>query len=250
MTFHIKSTNFKAALNVSTQKFNQWLAGLIDGDGYFAFSKKGYASFEITMDIRDKACLYLIKDKFGGSLKLRQGEKSIRYRLHHKKGLLDLIQSVNGLIRNPTRLLQLGKFCEQYNFTLIYPNPLVKDNGWLAGFIDADGSIYLNKSSGQIFITASQKNKLLLDPLTQLYGGTIYAFPKGNAFKWTVFVKSEVLTLTEYFKQYPLRSKKMSRIRLIDRVYAIFQLSGHNASVTSINGKIWNRLIKKWEDYC
>src|SRR5690606_7969814 len=33
-------------------KWNQWLAGLIDGDGCFLLSKKGYASLEITMDIR------------------------------------------------------------------------------------------------------------------------------------------------------------------------------------------------------
>ena len=34
--------------------FNQWLAGLIDGDGCFLLSKKGYASLEIVMEIRDK----------------------------------------------------------------------------------------------------------------------------------------------------------------------------------------------------
>lgn len=33
--------------------WNEWLAGLIDGDGSFNLSKKGYASLEITMDIRD-----------------------------------------------------------------------------------------------------------------------------------------------------------------------------------------------------
>jgi len=32
--------------------FNQWLAG--DGDGCFLLSKKGYASLEIVMEIRDK----------------------------------------------------------------------------------------------------------------------------------------------------------------------------------------------------
>jgi hypothetical protein len=49
--------------------------------------------------------------------------------------------------------------------------------------MDSDGSIYLNIESVQIFITASQKNKLLLDPLVTLYGGTIYTLPKVQAFK-------------------------------------------------------------------
>ena len=48
-------------------KFRQWLAGLIDGDGCFSLSKKGYASLEITMDIRDervKKKIKKLKSKF------------------------------------------------------------------------------------------------------------------------------------------------------------------------------------------
>ena len=43
------------------------------------------------MDIRDEHCLQQIKQIYGGSLKLRSGAKAIRYRLHHKSGLLKLI---------------------------------------------------------------------------------------------------------------------------------------------------------------
>ena len=42
-------------------KFNEWLAGYIDGDGYFSYSKKGYVSLEITTQLRDKKTLYYIK---------------------------------------------------------------------------------------------------------------------------------------------------------------------------------------------
>ena len=41
--------------------FKEWLAGLIDGDGYFLLSKNGYNSCEITMDTRDKKVLYLVQ---------------------------------------------------------------------------------------------------------------------------------------------------------------------------------------------
>ena len=41
--------------------FKEWLAGLIDGDGYFLLSKNGYNSCEITMDARDKKVLYLVQ---------------------------------------------------------------------------------------------------------------------------------------------------------------------------------------------
>ena len=42
-------------------KFNEWLSGIIDGDGYFSMSKKGYVSLEITLQLRDRRVLYLIK---------------------------------------------------------------------------------------------------------------------------------------------------------------------------------------------
>ena len=229
--------------------FNEWLSGLIDGAGCFQLSKKGYASLEITMELRDKHCLFKIKNKFGGSVKVKQGNNWLRYRLHHKIGLLNLIYAVNGLIRNPNRLLQFDKICDKYNINLLYPEPLTYNNGWLAGFIDADGSISVNISTVQIFITASQKNKLLLDPLINLYGGIISIMGKIQAFKWTILKKNETLNLLNYFKNYPLLSKKMVRIRLIIDVYKAFQMAYHKAEPNTINGKIWLRLIKKWETY-
>ena len=68
--------------------FIQWLAGLIDGDGYFILTKKGYTSCEITMDVRDNKALYEIKQKYGGSIKTISKEKALRYKLRHKKDLI------------------------------------------------------------------------------------------------------------------------------------------------------------------
>lgn len=53
----------------------------------------------------------------------------------------------------------------------------------MSGFFDADGSVYLNLTSDQASITVSQKNKLLLDPLKELYGGEIYPLRSVEAFK-------------------------------------------------------------------
>jgi hypothetical protein len=126
-----KFTNIKnsAPAAANNDKFNEWLAGLIDGDGCFQLSKKGYASLEIVMQLRDKRCLYLIKQKYGGAVKLHAGNNYLRYRLHHKAGLLNIIQGINGLIRNPIRILQLGKICNKYNVDLIDPQPLTYYNG-------------------------------------------------------------------------------------------------------------------------
>jgi hypothetical protein len=105
------------------------LSGIIDGDGCFLLNKKGYASLEITMQLRDVRCLNLIKQKYGGSLKIRANQNHVRYRLHHKSGLLKLIADINGLIRNPVRMIQLGKICEKYNLLFYYPKELIYNNG-------------------------------------------------------------------------------------------------------------------------
>jgi hypothetical protein len=81
------------------------------------------------MDIRDEHALQIIKNNYGGSLKLRSGANAIRYRLHHKSGLLSLIKDINGYIRNSNRLLQLNKICNKYELNLIYPDKLIFDNG-------------------------------------------------------------------------------------------------------------------------
>lgn len=140
--------------------WNEWLAGLIDGDGSFLLSKKGYASLEITMDIRDEHALQIIKNVYGGSIKLRSGANALRYRLHHKSGLLSLIKDVNGFIRNSHRLVQLNKICYKYELNLIYPNKLNYDSGWLSGFFDSDGTITINDTNTQLSIAASQKKHL------------------------------------------------------------------------------------------
>ena len=236
-----------AAGKDNEERFYEWLAGIIDGDGYFFLSKKGYASLEITTQLRDKKLLYLIKQKFGGSVKLFGGENYLRYRLHHKTGLLNIINKVNGLLQNPIRILQLGKICIIYNIELKDPKPLTYYNGWLAGFFDTDGSIYLNDASGQIFITATQKNRFILEALVVLYGGTIYPMVKQEAFKWTCLKKKEVLSLVNnYFKVNPCRSEKNMRINMVNKFYELRNLHAHKASSNSDLGKVWKHYLIQW----
>jgi hypothetical protein len=81
------------------------------------------------MDIRDEHALQIVKNIYGGSIKLRSNANALRYRLHHKSGLLNLINHVNGHIRNSNRLVQLNKICYKYDLNLIYPDKLTYNNG-------------------------------------------------------------------------------------------------------------------------
>ncbi|MCO8751341.1 hypothetical protein KLO70_18230 [Clostridioides difficile] len=102
---------------------------MIDGDGYFLLSKNGYNSCEITMDARDKKALYLIQHKYGGSIKPISNAYAFKYKLRNKAGLIKLINDINGLIRNPTRLLQMNKLCIKFNITLKFSDKLTFNNG-------------------------------------------------------------------------------------------------------------------------
>ena len=234
--------------NDKNLSFNQWLAGLIDGDGYFILTKKGYSSCEITTDARDVKALHEIKQKYGGTIKPISNASAVRYKLRHKQGLISLIKDVNGLIRNPARLLQMNKLCVKYDISLIYPGPLTFNDGWLSGFIDSDGSVYYNEASGQIFISLSQKNKYLLEPLISIYGGRVDILsPKIEAFKYVIYRKVELFNLIEnYFNNYPLKTEKMRRVNLIKDFYL---LRIHRKSLDIQKFNEWVKFKDKWEKY-
>ena len=234
--------------NVSSDPFHEWLAGLIDGDGYFNLSKKGTARLNITMDIKDKKLLYDIKHKFGGSIYTIANANALRYQLSHKKGLIALINAVNGNIRNPKRMLQMNKLCYKYNINLIFPKPLTFNNGWLSGIIDSDGSIHMNVISGQIFLSITQKDKYILEPLIKIYSGKIRTInPKIEAFRYDIYRKNELFNLIDnYFNKYPLRSVKLNRLNLIKQFYL---LRPYRNSKDIIEFNKWLSFKKNWDKF-
>lgn len=233
-----------------TDKFNQWLAGLIDGDGQFQTTKKGYSSLKIVMHINDKSILYLIKHKYGGSIKDIAGSNSLKYKLQNPKGLINLINDVNGLIRNPIRMLQLHRICENYNLKLKEPLALTYNNGWFSGLVDSDGSIHIDEKSGQLSISVTQKNRYLLEPLQKLYGGRIKILNSKEAFQYSIYRKEEILKLVDvYFKNFPLKSSKASRFNLIKEFYLLEHYSNLDAKkIDKFNQ--WIQFKNKWDKNC
>ncbi|NP_696987.1 Orf243 (mitochondrion) [Monosiga brevicollis] len=229
-------------------KYLDWLAGITDGDGCFTISKKGYVSFELTVETSNLKCLYRIKTVFGGNIKPGKG-KWHRYKLHHKEGIINIVNSLNGRLRNPVRILQLDKVCALYNIKLLDTPSLNYSSNWLSGFFDADGSIYINTTFVQVFISISQKDKYLLDQIAFVYGGKVYPHGTTNTFKWIVNKKIEVLAMTEYFKKFPLISKKMIRANLIPSIYEGYSRNWHKKRLNMVEEKKWKELLEKWSNY-
>ncbi len=220
----VNKRSYSTVCNLNNQKdnkkFQEWLGGFLDANGQFILTKKGHPSLKLVASTKDKSVLYEIKHKYGGSIKPMSDSKALKYKLQHKKGLISLVEDVNGSIRNPTRMIQLNKICKKYNINLKEPIPLTFSNGWFSGFIDGDGSIHIDEKSGQLIISVTQKNKYLLDPLQNLYGGRIQILRSKDAFIYSIYRKQEVLNLVNnYFKISPLKSCKAARLNLINTFY-------------------------------
>lgn len=236
--------------------FNQWLAGLIDGNGYFGISKKGYPSCEITMNINDEKTLKIIQNKLGGSIKLRSGVKTLRWRLTNKEGMINLINIINGNIRNNKRLPQLYKVCDIFNIKVINPISLNINNGWFVGFFDAKGIITYIIKNDKPQLTISVINKYLNDiqPYMDILGGNIY-FDKGNNgyYKWTIQNKEDIIRLYKIFIK--SKSYKLHRIHLIFEYFKLIDLKAYNSiDPATVDGgennellyKSWIYFNKKW----
>ena len=157
-------------------KFSQWLGGLIDGDGSLRVTQDKYTSLEITMGTEDLSCLKYIQDKMGGSIKLRSGSKSYRYRLHNKPGMIKLINIINGNIRNSVRLNQLHKVCQILNIPIIIPCKPDFKNNWFGGLFDSDGTVTfsLKNDVPELSIRISSKLLVNIEILTEVFKGCIY----------------------------------------------------------------------------
>lgn len=235
----------------SELKWNQWLAGLIDGDGCFLVSKSGYTSCEITMGIEDERALMEIKQKLGGSVKLRAGINAVRYRLNNKKGMLDLLARVNGHIRNPVRLKQLKLVCDTLNIELLEPSMLDKDNNWFSGFFDADGSVTYSMKNGypQLTISATNKHEENVKHFENVFSGKVY-YDKGGygSFKWTIQGKEDVLCFLDYVIKNPCRSHKKQRLFLIPKYYKLKDLKAYRQEEGSALHKAWLSFNEDWKN--
>lgn len=232
--------------NSNDIKFNQWLAGLIDGNGSFNVTKQGYTNCEIIMDLKDEKVLYLIKQKFGGSIKLRSGYNSIRYRLQHKDGMINLVKAINGNIRNSKRLSQFHKVCNNLNIPLMEPIKLDINNSWFSGFFDAKGFISYSFNNYIPDLTINVKNKLYVDIVyfKDLFHGNII-FDKGSNgfYKWTVNDEINLTNFVNYIKLNPLKSTKYNKILLINKYFSLLNMEAYKDK-ENIKYKVWLKFEK------
>jgi hypothetical protein len=236
---------------IKETRFNQWLAGLIDGDGCFLVSKSGYSSCEITVALSDERLLRIIQNKLSGSIKLRSGVKALRWRLHNREGMINLVNRVNGYIRHSKRLTQLNKVCAVLEMQILTPDTLHNQHGWFSGFFDADGTIgyYFKGINSNPQLTLSITNKLYVDIVhfLNIFGGSIY-FDKSNNgyYKWQVQSEMNLKSFMDYLKICPSQSIKRNRLFLVKEYYRLVGIKAHKAPEDTKLHKAWLNFNRKW----
>jgi hypothetical protein len=239
------TTNLKKS---DDERFYEWLAGVIDGDGCFLLSQKGYASLEITMGLEDLPLLRYIQNKLGGSIKQRSGAKAYRYRLHTRDSVFEVLCKVNGNIRNSVRMLQFHRLCLHFNIPVQEPVKLTNENYWFAGFFDADGSIGLTyKDKERVSLRVRVVNKYLVDVIMykEIFGGTIHFNSASNgSYCWTAEAREDLLRILPYFKG-KCHSYKSRRFFLMDEYFTLHNLKAYKK--TSEYHKAWEAFLKKWD---
>lgn len=263
------------SISIKEKKWNQWLAGVIDGDGYLAIQKNNVAICEITMPLQDEYLLLQIKQRLGGNVRLRSGAKALRYRLAHKIGIKELLCRINGNIRNSIRILQFQKLCVNFNILFLPAAPLTTENAYTAGFFDADGTIYLSATSSKLNLQYSTQSGILgkinrlfysrgsnqlLISISNKYRENVEIF-KG-AFKlgtireiqhkdhvwysWDLSTPQDILVFLDYSKRYSLKSYKSKRFYLVERYFELKQVGAHLAPEGTQLNRAWFLFCQKW----
>jgi hypothetical protein len=262
----------------STEIWDQWLAGLIDGDGCFFISKEGQISCEITVALADERLLQEVKNVIQGVLKLRSGSQSIRLRIFRKPDFINLVHRVNGHIRLASRHQQFKKVCEKFDIPCLNIVDLHPTSGYMAGFFDADGSVTLtvNKSKTESSIMSGNHGKYI-----RLSQGGVYCqlslhivskdanvlYEVQNAFgfgkilvekaslsnkrpnvlyRWYFRNQDDVASWLAYIKKAPLRSVKKKRCFLLPNYFTLKAAKAHLSKQGEVSNQLWDIFCRQW----
>lgn len=164
---------------LNNEEFSYYIAGLWEGDGHLVcISKKTkYFTFCITFSKNDEILANYVLSFIGyGYLRYKIKENAIVLTIGNKKGLLNIINILNGKLRTPKlykfnllidwiNSLDLGQIIIKYN----EDNSNIFNNAWFAGFTEADGCFDIRLTQAKKKSRVAFRYRLdqrMYDPLT------------------------------------------------------------------------------------
>ena len=223
---------------LNNKQLGYYLAGLIDGDGHFSKAQQ----LVIVFSSPDAFLAYYLKEKLGyGNVKKVKDKNAYLLIISNKKGMLQVINLINGKLRKKHRFDQVvnnvlnhNKYTDQnIHFTL--DSSKNWDNHWLAGFSDADASFQIkiikritrNKPEIRLNYQIDQKSDLLLNRIKQYLGGNIGYRKSQDTYYYGSTHFGSAKKVIEYFDQYHLQSRKHISYLRWRKVYRLIQDKEH-----------------------
>lgn len=267
--------------NTTKYTIGPYLAGLFEGDGHIILSKvinsKGKISYPyiaVTFVNKDLPLVNKFIELFGGRLRIKTKENAIVWIINTHNELVNLINLMNGYLRTP-KITQFNDLIvwlnERYHYNIPIYSPDLSDlnsNGWLAGFIDADGGFkirytekrideYSNKvtkarievrfalEQRQILPYNNQSYKEIMVKIQSFFGITAsLKTSRHNIDKtyWVIEVTSlnKLSLLIQYLNNYPLLTAKRNDYDDWLKVYHLMEGRNH----LNEDGKLLIKTIK------
>lgn len=226
---------------ISEDQFGFYLAGLIDGDGWFS----KYAA-HIVFHSLDASLAYYIKTRIGyGTVTKVKSKNAYILTVTKREGLQILLNLINGKLRTQSKCDAVFKYIlnvyvEPLNLNENFHINTSKDldNHWLAGFLDADSSFQIKclervKPSGgtrleiRLSMQVDQKTRLFLDLIKDKFGGNIGYRKTQDTYYYSSTSFGSAKNVIEYLDKYHMLSSKHVNYLKWRKVYLLIQEKKH-----------------------
>jgi hypothetical protein len=255
---HVKICDSSSSI-ISIDKINKnnissYLAGLFEGDGHIWISKdnvkkKHNPRFCITFSLKNEP---LAKKLLGliefGHVRYKPKDNACVLIVSPVKGLKRIVDLINGELRTP-KINQFFNLIDWLNNNhnsnikkLPVNNKPLRDNSWLSGFIDADGSFSVQHTKVE---NNAKKRKVscrlrieqrMLDPVTKIsYFSVLNQIAKFLGCK--LLTRKQLSTNNEYYTLAASNRKSLLVIVNYLELYPLF-------SSKYLDYKDWNKAVK------
>ncbi len=244
---------------ICAQSENEWLAGVMDGDGNWDVrilnGKRVLKAISIKLSVRDARILYRIQTMLHVGRIVAVGPQLAMYVVSDRVGMTNFLNRVNGEIR--LKVPGLKEACTILNIEYKIANPKVpKGSAYLAGLLDTEGSVVINYPGNRIdmaFEFTQNEYTLALD-LSEVIEGAkpvVRKFEKRNQTQDKVFYSirhvyenvGNMQRIYNYFKKNRCYSDfKYYRVMKIKRFLELRPYKSYPKD--SVEFKLYNEFLK------
>ncbi|BEJ18295.1 LAGLIDADG homing endonuclease (mitochondrion) [Cutaneotrichosporon spelunceum] len=248
---------------ITDDEFGHYLAGLIDGDGYFSKNPQ----LVIVFRANDASLAYWLKSRLGhGTVRKVKDKNAYLFKLSSKGAINNVLLLINNKLRTQNKYNQvinnvLTHFKEPISFKLNESSDL--NNHWLAGFSDADASFQvkiLNRDNGKrveirLNYQVDQKGSEILHLIKTRFGGNIGYRVSQDTYYYGSTSFGSAKKVINYFDNYHLQSSKHINYLKWRKVYLMVQNKDHltlkgQEKIKNIKNSMNSKSVETDKDFC